>query len=423
MRGGVEREAERDEVKMKDTKDIGLLFYMPRYGGGTFQLTDNVMCALEDYADTHEGTRVHVFFNKRQAEAMTEVGTRFPRFVKHRLGEPARLLSAVLRRFFLAVPWCVPVLRRIYPLTWIARGTGIDVMLFPGITPDASLYSDRQITLFTDIAHIFFPQFPELAAKGELRRRNILFRYCARYADEIVVESKQLRDDTVKYYGAQPSRVSILHQTMSQTLERLGDEREDSEALRFATTLPERYFFYPAQMWEHKNHENLLVGMKHLSRAHPDVHLILVGSRKEGDERIFALINDLGLRERVKWFGYVSDGAIRVLYKNAEALVKPGYIGPTNIPTIEAFYYGCPAVISDLPGVREQTGDAALLFDPDSPEDISRKLRSILEEPRLRETLVSKGRERLKELGYPRYRDTLATILDRHLGVNSSDVS
>lgn len=423
MSGGIEREAERDEVKMKDKKDIGLLFYMPRYGGGTFQLTDNVMCALEDYADSREGTRIHIFFNNKQAAAMTEVGTRFPRFVKHRLGESVRLVSAVLRRVFLAVPWFAPVLRRIYPLTWIARGAGIEVMLFPGITPDASLYKAKQITLFTDIAHIFFPQFPELAAKGELRRRNILFRYCVRYADEVVVESKQLRDDTVKYYGAQRSRVSILHQTMSQTLERLEEESQGSEALRFAATLPERYFFYPAQMWEHKNHKNLLVAMKQLLRDHPDVYLVLVGSRKEGDQRIFALINDLGLSERVKWFGYVSDGAIRILYKNAEALVKPGYIGPTNIPTIEAFFYECPAVISDLPGVREQTGDAALLFDPDSPEDIASKLRSILEDPRLRETLVTRGRERLTELGYRQYREKLAAILDRHLGIHKSNVS
>jgi glycosyltransferase involved in cell wall biosynthesis len=390
---------------------------MPRHGGGTFQLTENVMCALKDYAETRGTSRIHLFFSARQAEELGEIKSKFPNFLLNRISKPIMVYSAVLRRVFSAVPPLVYGLRYLYSLNWIARQQHIDLMIFPGITFDASFYRGRRITLFTDIAHVFYPQFPELAADGELRRRNILFKYGVRYANQIVVESEQLQNDTVKYYGADPTKIAILHQTVSQTLVALETQVEDEESLEFKRALPKRYFFYPAQLWEHKNHKNLLYALEILTAEYPDLQLILVGSRKPGDQKIFDLIDSLGLNENVKWMGYVPDAFIRILYKNACALVKPGYIGPTNIPTLEAFYYGCPAVITDLPGVREQTADAALLFDPDSPQDIAAKMRMVLNDEVVRHNLVKNGYERLKVLGYESYKNTFFAILDKNLNI------
>lgn len=401
---------------MERLNNIGMLYYMPRHGGGTFQLTENVMCALRDYAETRGTLKVHLFFSARQAEELDEIKSTFPNFALHRINELTRIYSALLRKLFYAVPPLISGLRYLYPLNWLARQQHIDLMLFAGVTPDASFFQGRQITLFTDIAHVFYPHFPELAAGGELRRRNTLFKYAVRYADQIVVESEQLRNDTVKYYGADPAKIAILHQTVSQHLVALETLAEDEESREFKRSLPKRYCFYPAQLWEHKNHKNLLYALKLLTTDYPDLQMILVGSRKPGDAKIFALIDRLGINDNVKWLGYVSDAFVRVLYKNACALVKPGYIGPTNIPTLEAFYYGCPAVISDLPGVREQTADAALLFDPDSPQDIAAKVRMVLADKALRHSLVARGRERLEVLGYENYRQCFFGILDKNLG-------
>ena len=408
-------------MTMKRMCNIGMLYYMPRHGGGTFQLTENVMCALKDYAETRGTSRVHLFFSARQVEELDEIKSRFPNFLINRISKPTRVYSAVLRRVFSAVPPLVSGLRYLYPLNWIARQQHIDLMIFPGITFDASFYRGRQITLFTDIAHVFYPQFPELAADGELRRRNTLFKYGVRYADQIVVESEQLRNDTVKYYGADPTKIAILHQTVSQTLVALETLAEDVETVEFKRTLPKRYLFYPAQLWAHKNHKNLLYAFKILTAKHPDLHLILVGSRKPGDQQIFDLIDKLGINENVRWMGYVPDKFIPVLYRNACALVKPGYIGPTNIPTLEAFYYGCPAVITDLPGVQEQTADAAMLFDPDSPQDIADKINLVLVDEMVRHNLVEKGYERLKVLGYESYKDAFFAILDKNLNFGKAN--
>ncbi len=403
---------------MSESHNIGIEYFVPRLGGGSYQFAMNITRALDDYAKTHSHSKIHVFSSGRVE--LEEIRSRFPDFCFHRIGELAKIYSAVLRRVFSAVPPLVSGLRYLYPLNWIARQQHIDLMIFPGITFDTSFYRSRQITLFTDIAHVFYPQFLEIAAYGELRRRNTLFKYGVRYADQIVVESEQLRNDIVKYYGADPAKIAILHQTVSQTLVALETLAEDEESLEFKRALPKRYFFYPAQLWEHKNHKNLLYALKILTTEYPDLQFILVGSRKPGDQKIFDLIDGLELNENVKWMGYVSDAFLRVLYKNAYALVMPGYFGPTNIPTLEAFYYGCPAVISDLPGVREQTEDAALLFDPDSPQDIAAKMRMVLSDEALRGNLVTRGSKRLEALGYESYRNTFFTILDKNLNLRQN---
>ena len=52
-------------------------------------------------------------------------------------------------------------------------------------------------------------------------------------------------------------------------------------------------------------------------------------------------------------------------------MVMPSYFGPTNMPPLEAFAMKTPVVVSDLPGIRDQVGEAALLVEPENPKALS----------------------------------------------------
>lgn len=99
------------------------------------------------------------------------------------------------------------------------------------------------------------------------------------------------------------------------------------------------------------------------------------------------------------------------LYAMAECLVMPTFFGPTNIPILEAFTVGCPVVVSDIPGEREQVGDAGILVDPKSVESIAAGIRRLFTEPGLREELAHRGRVRIA--GYTRedYLEILAKVI------------
>jgi glycosyltransferase involved in cell wall biosynthesis len=392
-------------------RKIGIVLRIIPSGGGTWQWTINILNALQDYSKTNQCEINLYYFN--ETPEYRRIKTLFPDFIFYKFGKMARMLGAVLRKIFIVFPFTIKVLRHIYPLNLRISRDEIDLMIFPGASLDPAFCLRRHIFMFGDISHVFFPHFPEVSADGELRRRNLIFQYGIANADQIVVESRQLGKDIIKYYRADSSKIEVLYQVYPKATGLTSPDK--TEALECIEKLPEQYLFYPAQLWEHKNHLNLLKALSILLPGFPNLHLVLVGSRKKGDEAIFRMINNLTLREHVRYLGYVPDSWMPILYKKAQALVMPTYFGPTNIPTLEAFNYGCPAVISKLPGAVEQTGDAALLFDPDSPKDIADKVRLTFNQT-IRNELIRKGFQRSRNLSYEGYRDTFFKILDKNLG-------
>lgn len=398
---------------MLQNKRIGVLITTPRHGGGSYQWTINILHVLNDYRKSHGNITIHIFFVYLQYENVDELKSVFPDFYFHTIGKIEGLKSVFLRGLAIAIPFLIPFIRPFFPLNSNIMKNHIDLMLFPTTLLDSSLCNHKHIFFLGDIAHVFYPWFPEVSENGQLRTRHILFKYGLHHADQIVVESKQLREDIAKYYGADETKTDVLYQILSQTLKNI--DFKDDDCTNFRLSLPQRYIFYPAQLWEHKNHRNLLHAMKLIVKEFPDLCLVLTGSRKKGDQQIFTLIKELKLHDNVKYFGYITDKYLSILYRNAQALVMPTYFGPTNIPTLEAFYYGCPAIISEIPGVIEQTRDAAILFNPNLPEDMANKIRLVLKDDNLRKEMIQKGYERLSVLSYENYRNTLFAILDKNL--------
>jgi glycosyltransferase involved in cell wall biosynthesis len=385
---------------------IGVFHVMAPAGGGSYQWTLNIFHALTDYLAKDPSASVTVFHQQGDRQ-VPELGALFPRFKFAAMPVPAWRAAAVFRRLAVHLPFLLPVLRAFYPLRPLWKD--VDLMLFPTTVLDSALCAVPNVFFLADIAHVFYPHFPEVSAGGQLKLRHRIFSSGLANATRFVVESRRLLEDVARHYGADPAKGSVVYQVLPRAFQR-GEGPADE------TPLPAKFLFYPAQLWEHKNHANLLKALALVVKEVPDAQLVLSGSRKPGDQKIFDLAAELGLAERVKYLGYVSDALMAKLYRSAAALVMPTYFGPTNIPTLEAFHFGCPAVISDLPGVEEQTGDAALRFNPDSPEDMAEKVLAVLKDERLRSELVRKGKERVAALSYEAYRDAFCGVLSSAWG-------
>jgi glycosyltransferase involved in cell wall biosynthesis len=63
------------------------------------------------------------------------------------------------------------------------------------------------------------------------------------------------------------------------------------------------------------------------------------------------------------------------LYQSVGIVVFPSFCGPDNLPPLEAISHSVTAAISDLPGLKEQWGEAFYYFDPDSPSSIANSIR------------------------------------------------
>lgn len=135
-----------------------------------------------------------------------------------------------------------------------------------------------------------------------------------------------------------------------------------------------KYIFYPSQMPAHKNHINLILAVDYLRKKGVIVNLVFSGMKNGLYEYIVHLIEALSLESQIDILGYVSGPELKYLYRHARAMAMSTYDGPTNIPPIEAMHMGCPIAVSNIYAMPEQVGDAGLLFNPKSIEDIADKL-------------------------------------------------
>jgi glycosyltransferase involved in cell wall biosynthesis len=103
---------------------------------------------------------------------------------------------------------------------------------------------------------------------------------------------------------------------------------------------------------------------------------------------------DLGISHKVRILGFVTTDDLIGLYSNARALVYPSFSGPENLPPLEAFALGCPAIVSNYRGAEEQLGDAALLFDPANPAAIAKAITDVVKDDALRAQLIERGKAR-----------------------------
>jgi len=92
-------------------------------------------------------------------------------------------------------------------------------------------------------------------------------------------------------------------------------------------------------------------------------------------------------------------------------MVMPTFFGPTNIPPLEAFACGCPAAVSNVYGMPEQADGAALLFDPNSMEQMASVMERLWVDDELCRGLAIRGRQRIAQWGAPQYGEALRNIL------------
>ncbi|MDZ4169192.1 MAG: glycosyltransferase family 1 protein [Coriobacteriia bacterium] len=280
---------------------------------------------------------------------------------------------------------------------------GIELLVF---TADADLARQTGVPYVVavhDIQHRLHPEFPEVSADGEWDRREARLKPMVAGATVVLVDSEVGREDLLEAYGDTGLALDVVSPLPFLPAHYLLDADTSGAArarVREEYDLPERYLFYPAQFWPHKNHRRIVEALALLAAEGVRVPIVFAGTHTgEIRERTFAEVLEVaqgaGIADLVYAPGYVADEAMAALYASALALVMPTFFGPTNIPVFEAFQLGCPVITSDMRGIREQAGDAALLVDPESSADIAAAIRRIVDEPGLRGELARRGRMRL----------------------------
>lgn len=262
-----------------------------------------------------------------------------------------------------------------------------------------------------DLMHRYERSFPEVSSDGEYESREFHFGETARWSKGVLVDSGVGRQQLIDSYGIAAERVFILPYIAPSYI--YDYDGGNDATVRAKYDLPGKFLFYPAQFYRHKNHATLLDALAHMRVEHPDVKLALVGAKeRNGYDEVRRRVDELGLHDNVVFLGYAPDSDMAGLYSTARALVMPTFFGPTNIPQLEAFALGCPVATSRIYGIPEQVGDAALLFDPSSADEILDVMVRLWTDDALCAELARRGRSHAAAWGPPQFQARFREIIE-----------
>jgi len=282
-----------------------------------------------------------------------------------------------------------------------------DLWIFPA--QDYLSYSMPGPTIGTihDLMHRHESRFPEVSVMGLYHRREQHYRNMCSGATAILVDSELGKQHVLEAYPSCAARIHVLPYIAPSYIadNRIPDDFDNRYRL------PACYLFYPAQFWRHKNHTRLVQALALARASVPDLSLVLAGSEKNSGRLVRSTVRRLGLSGSVSFLGYVPDEDIAELYRRSCGLVMPTFFGPTNIPPLEAMATGTPMALSDIYAMREQSGDAAIYFDPYSIESISQAMVALASSDDLRGRLIRQGAIRHRELSQASFDQRLVSIL------------
>lgn len=302
---------------------------------------------------------------------------------------------------------------------WLYR-CGVELMIYPSRNRLSFETGLPYVTAIHDLQHRLQPEFPEVSANGEWERREYYFRNVTHCATLLLADSEVGKEDILHFYGSYgvtPDKVKVLPYLPACYLAMDVSESE-RQRVRTLYHLPERYLFYPAQFWPHKNHVRIVQALGLVKQEHRlKVSVVFCGSyneeiRERTFRKVMSLASQLGVEKQIHYLGYVPDEDMSGIYAEAVALVMPTFFGPTNIPILEAWAFGCPVLTSDIRGVREQVQDAGVLVDPRSVEAIADGMYRLWTGRELGRTLSDLGRRRLAAYTPEDYLRRLIEILE-----------
>ena len=247
-----------------------------------------------------------------------------------------------------------------------------------------------------DVAHRSTYPFPEIAMNNHNKTRENYYVNTLNKALLILCESNAGCDELKTFYPSFSSKIKTLPLFASDIINLKKSTNTDFVLDKYHVTVY-KYFLYPAQFWAHKNHYNLIIAFKQFldKNIQNKIKLILCGSDKGNMNYIKDLVLALHLTENVLITGFVPDQDLAVLYKNAIALVMPTFLGPTNMPLIEAAHIGCPVICSDFAGHREIMGEHAIFINPKNANEIELAMAKMLSY-NFRNNLVKNAYEHIK---------------------------
>lgn len=251
-------------------------------------------------------------------------------------------------------------------------------------TPYQQLLKDEtipcpSITTMHDVQELHYPQYfsPEERAK-----RAINNAYMTKTADYIIVSYHHIKQDIIKYFNKSPEKIGVVLLNMSKLwFEKFGNENILIQ-VKSIDLKTDKYLFYPAATWEHKNHLVLIKAIKYLKDyKNEKIRVVCTGHQTDYFHILQTKIKEFGLIDQIEFLGIVDELELYSLYQNATLVVIPTIYEAGSFPLMESILMGIPVICSNITSLPETIDNEEYTFDPSNPTELGDLIFKFLNDP------------------------------------------
>lgn len=256
---------------------------------------------------------------------------------------------------------------------------------FTGCGP---LNYSNQIMTIHDVSH---ERYPEWFSKNYYRFYHYMMPRIGKKAHAVLTVSEFSKKEIVDTLGINAEKIHVVHSNVP-----FHNKPSKEEILSF-TRNPEaeRYILAVSSMDPRKNFIRLVEAFDKIKDKSVKLYIIGMSFKAFNTPNLQKLIG-----ENVHLPGYIPDEKLQTMYQNALLSVYPSLYEGFGLPPLESMTYGCPAINSDIPALREVSQDAALYVDPYNVDDITQKIEQLLVDEPLRKELQEKGLLQIKKYSW-----------------------
>jgi phosphatidylinositol alpha-1,6-mannosyltransferase len=225
-----------------------------------------------------------------------------------------------------------------------------------------------------------------------------IFRKALRQIDLIIAISKYTRNLLLEN-GCREDRIFIINPPIHEKYKNLAD----GTAFRKKFNEAEYILLTVCRLEPNKGVDKTIESVAQLSKDFPGLHYVVVGGgSREEPMRLQSLTTSLGVSDRVHFWGRANSEDMPSIYASCDIFVMPtrmdirrGNVEGYGIAYAEASSQGKPVVGPNIGGATDAIIDGLTGYcvDPNNVDEISARIRELINNPELRKQMGMAGRE------------------------------
>lgn len=250
-----------------------------------------------------------------------------------------------------------------------------------GFTLPAKISCKTVITIFD----MTFFTMPQVHMKSKVAYFKSMIPVALNKSDKIIAISQQTKNDILNLFKVSEDKINVIYPGISDNFRVIGD----TDIFKKEKGLPDKYILFVGTIEPRKNLNNLIRAYAMLKKRGIQHKLVVVGKYGWG-------CGEIVKEKDVIFTGFMDENDLPYIFNGASVFVYPSFYEGFGIPIIEAMKCGVPVVTSNTSSMAEIAKEAAILADPQSPEEIADSIYSVLINAQIAGSLKEKGLERAK---------------------------